>query len=78
MAKNTSSSAFRKLDVDQCNEDLYREEEPGELQSPPVGPDESESELEFWYHFDGYFDLSLNLGTILRDVFLISPEVQSH
>lgn len=42
MAKNTSSSAFRKLDVDQCNEDLYREDEPGELQSPPVGPDESE------------------------------------
>lgn len=42
MAKNTSSSAFRKLDVDQCNEDIYREEEQGELQSPPVGPDESE------------------------------------
>lgn len=42
MAKNTSSSAFRKLDVDQCNEDVYREDEQGELQSPPVGPDESE------------------------------------
>uniref|UniRef100_A0A1B6C4F2 Actin-related protein 2/3 complex subunit 5 n=1 Tax=Clastoptera arizonana TaxID=38151 RepID=A0A1B6C4F2_9HEMI len=42
MAKNTGSSAFRKLNVDQYNEDNYREEEQGELQSPPVGPDESE------------------------------------
>lgn len=42
MAKNTSSSAFRKLDVDQYNEDQYGEEEQTELQSPSVGPDESE------------------------------------
>ncbi|XP_063233969.1 actin-related protein 2/3 complex subunit 5-B [Bacillus rossius redtenbacheri] len=42
MAKNTSSSAFRKIDVDQYNEDNYREEEVAELQSPPAGPDESE------------------------------------
>ncbi|XP_067001482.1 actin-related protein 2/3 complex subunit 5-B [Anabrus simplex] len=42
MAKNTSSSAFRKIDVDQYNEDNYREEEPVELQSPPIGPDEAE------------------------------------
>jgi hypothetical protein len=42
MAKNTSSSAFRKIDVDQYNEDNYREEEQGELQSAPVGPDEAE------------------------------------
>lgn len=42
MATNTSSSAFRKIDVDQYNEDNYREDEQGELQSPPVGPDESE------------------------------------
>jgi hypothetical protein len=42
MAKNTSSSAFRKIDVDQYNEDNYREEEQAELQSGPVGPDEAE------------------------------------
>jgi len=42
MAKNTSSSAFRKIDVDQYNEDNYREEEQVELQSTPVGPDEAE------------------------------------
>jgi actin related protein 2/3 complex subunit 5 len=42
MAKNTSSSAFRKIDVDQYNEDNYREEEQAELQSTPVGPDEAE------------------------------------
>ncbi|XP_054282792.1 actin-related protein 2/3 complex subunit 5-B [Macrosteles quadrilineatus] len=62
MAKNTSSSAFRKLDVDQCNEDIYREEEQGELQSPPVGPDESEvtSLLNQGRHIDA-------LKTVLRN-----------
>jgi actin related protein 2/3 complex subunit 5 len=42
MAKNTSSSAFRKIDVDQYNEDNYKEDDQGELQSPPIGPDETE------------------------------------
>lgn len=42
MSINTSSSAFRKIDVDQYNEDNFGEEDQGELQSPPVGPDESE------------------------------------
>lgn len=42
MAKNTLSSAFRKIDVDQYNEDNFREDEQSELQSPPAGPDESE------------------------------------
>lgn len=42
MAKNTSSSAFRKIDVDQYNEDNFREEEQIEHQTPPAGPDESE------------------------------------
>lgn len=42
MSKNTSSSAFRKIDVDQYNEDNYKEDECGESQSPPVGPDEKE------------------------------------
>ena len=27
MAKNTSSNAFRKIDVDQYNEDTFKEEE---------------------------------------------------
>lgn len=42
MSKNTANSAFRKIDVDQYNEDNYKEEECGESQSPPVGPDEKE------------------------------------
>ncbi|XP_014253395.1 actin-related protein 2/3 complex subunit 5-like protein [Cimex lectularius] len=42
MATNTLSSAFRKIDVDQYNEDQYREDDPAEPQSPPSGPDESE------------------------------------
>nr|SVE73286.1 EOG090X0HLA [Ceriodaphnia reticulata] len=35
MSKNTANSAFRKIDVDQYNEDNYKEEECGESQSPP-------------------------------------------
>lgn len=40
MAKNTSSSAFRKIDIDQYNEDNFREDEAE--QSVPTGPDEGE------------------------------------
>lgn len=55
MAKNTSSSAFRKIDVDQYNEDNYREEEQAELQSTPVGPDEAEvTALMNQYPFHNY------------------------
>uniref|UniRef100_A0A1A9V887 Actin-related protein 2/3 complex subunit 5 n=1 Tax=Glossina austeni TaxID=7395 RepID=A0A1A9V887_GLOAU len=39
MAKNTSSSAFRKIDVDQYNEDNFKEDE---ADSAVSGPDESE------------------------------------
>jgi len=42
MAKNTRNTAFRKIDVDEYNEDNYKEEEPAELQSPSAGPDETE------------------------------------
>ncbi|CAG0912888.1 unnamed protein product [Notodromas monacha] len=42
MAKNTLSSAFRKLDVDQYDAEKYIEEDAAEPQSPPVGPDERE------------------------------------
>ena len=40
MAKNTSSSAFRKIDVDQYNEDNFKEDD-NDL-GGPVGPDENE------------------------------------
>ncbi|XP_008193030.2 actin-related protein 2/3 complex subunit 5-B [Tribolium castaneum] len=40
MAKNTSSSAFRKIDVDQYCEDNFKEDD-GD-QGGPTGPDESE------------------------------------
>lgn len=40
MAKNTSSSAFRKIDVDQYCEDNFKEEEAD--QGGPTGPDENE------------------------------------
>lgn len=42
MAKNTISSAFRKIDVDQYNDDYYKEEEVNEPHSPPTAPDEQE------------------------------------
>uniref|UniRef100_A0A023FWL2 Actin-related protein 2/3 complex subunit 5 n=1 Tax=Amblyomma parvum TaxID=251391 RepID=A0A023FWL2_AMBPA len=42
MSKNTESSAFRKIDIDQYNEDNYKEEEGLDAQSPPAGPDEQE------------------------------------
>lgn len=40
MAKNTSSSAFRKIDIDQYNEDNFRDDEAE--QAVPAGPDEGE------------------------------------
>ncbi|CAH1991279.1 unnamed protein product [Acanthoscelides obtectus] len=40
MAKNTRSSAFRKIDVDQYSEDNYKEDEPDS--GPTLGPDENE------------------------------------
>jgi actin related protein 2/3 complex subunit 5 len=42
MSKNTRDAAFRKIEVDEYNEDNYKEEEPAELQSPSSGPDETE------------------------------------
>ncbi|XP_029843471.1 actin-related protein 2/3 complex subunit 5 [Ixodes scapularis] len=43
MAKNTSSSAFRKIDIDQYNEDNYKEDEAPDAQSnAQAGPDEQE------------------------------------
>lgn len=40
MAKNTSSSAFRKIDVDQYNEDNFKEDETDS--NSQLGPDENE------------------------------------
>lgn len=42
MSKNTSSSAFRKIDVDQYCEDNFREDDATDAASPPAGPDENE------------------------------------
>ncbi|XP_064457534.1 actin-related protein 2/3 complex subunit 5-like [Ornithodoros turicata] len=42
MSKNTLSSAFRKIDIDQYNENNYKEEESLDAQSPPGGLDEQE------------------------------------
>lgn len=40
MARNTFNSAFRKIDIDQYNEDNFKEDE-AEL-AVPSGPDEKE------------------------------------
>lgn len=54
MAKNTSSSAFRKIDIDQYNEDNFKEDEAE--QSMPTGPDEDEvSGLLNQYPFQMYY-----------------------
>lgn len=42
MSKNTSSTQFRKIDVDQYCEDAFRDEENAEVQSPVNGVDEQE------------------------------------
>ena len=41
MSKNTSSSAFRKIDVDQFNEDNYRDEDV-DTAATGLGPTENE------------------------------------
>lgn len=41
MSENTRSSAFRKIDVDQFNEN-FKDDEQSEYQSPTAIPDESE------------------------------------
>lgn len=42
MAKNTFSSAFRKIDVDQYNEDNFKEEEQSDVISSVTIPEEGE------------------------------------
>lgn len=56
MSKNTANSAFRKIDVDQYNEDNYREEDGAEANSPPIGPDDKEiTNLLIQYPFANLF-----------------------
>ena len=40
MSKNTGNTKFRKIDVDQYNEDLYQDEQQSD--DGPQGPNESE------------------------------------
>lgn len=42
MAKNTSSSAFRKINVDQYNEDNFKEDEIDSNGTTATGPDNAE------------------------------------
>lgn len=42
MAKNTSSSAFRKINVDQYNEDNFKEDEIDTNGTTYTGPDDAE------------------------------------
>lgn len=42
MAKNTSSSAFRKINVDQYNEDNFKEDEIDSNGTTYMGPDDAE------------------------------------
>ncbi|XP_058807520.1 actin-related protein 2/3 complex subunit 5-A [Phymastichus coffea] len=40
--KDTSGTAFRKIDVDQYNENNFKEEDPDQGVTGPTGPDENE------------------------------------
>jgi len=42
MSKNTRNTEFRKIDVDQYDEEKYKEEDQTETQSPSTGPSEGE------------------------------------
>ncbi|UYV63453.1 ARPC5, partial [Cordylochernes scorpioides] len=48
MSKNTSSSAFRKIDIDQYNDDCYKDEDVCDPVSSPTGPDEKEEVEQVW------------------------------
>lgn len=63
MAKNTSSSAFRKIDVDQYCEDNFKEDD-GD-QGGPTGPDETEvNNLLQKYPFSTIFLIVLCLNLL--------------
>lgn len=67
MAKNTSSSAFRKIDVDQYSEDNFKEDETDS--GGQVGPDENEvNSLLQKYPFQNVYILNL---TVYNSYFVI-------
>lgn len=45
MAKNTASTAFRKIDVDQYNEDNFKVDDTTDSLTPSIFPDETEINL---------------------------------
>lgn len=66
MAKNTFSSAFRKIDVDQYNEDNFEEDEI-DSGTTAVGPDENEiTKLLTQYPFTIHIFVTYNLTKIVQ------------
>jgi len=65
MSKNTSNSAFRKIDVDQYNEDNYKEDDAGDAHSAPIGPDDNEiTNLLNQYPFSNSFMIIINVKLV--------------
>lgn len=52
MAKNTFSNAFRKIDVDQYNEDNFKEDENAENSLPSIDENEVNSLLNQGKHIE--------------------------
>uniref|UniRef100_A0A182JMC2 Actin-related protein 2/3 complex subunit 5 n=1 Tax=Anopheles atroparvus TaxID=41427 RepID=A0A182JMC2_ANOAO len=79
MAKNTSSSAFRKIDVDQYNEDNFKEDDADQASSGMIVPDEGEiNSLLNQYPFqNGFYGRNIDaLKTVLQNAPLMCKNQQ--